>query len=325
MDVDLTAWRDRRVLMTGAAGFLGTRVGEMLADAGARVLGLDIAWETGWGTAALRAGVVRVDGDVRDQRLVGELLREHRPDTVIHLAAQAVVGPANDDPIPTFETNIGGTWTLLEACRHSTAEAILVASSDKAYGDAAGAPYDEDMPLRARSPYEVSKASADLLAQAYAATYGLPVVISRCGNLYGGGDLHWSRIVPGTIRSVLEGTPPVIRSDGTHVRDFLYIEDAAAGMLAALQALRERSDLAGEAFNLSAEEPVAVRDLVGMILRLMGDSSEPIVLGTARNEIREQRVTAEKARAVLGWKAIVPLEEALARTIEWYREHLRAP
>ena len=296
-------WRDRRVLVTGAAGLLGGWVSKALAEAGATVLGLDNAWTPGT-TGRTAPGVVVVDGDVRDLACLREVLGQAPGvDSVIHLAAQPIVGDANEDPIPTFDNNIAGTWTLLEACRLSgPAGGIVVASSDKAYGDAGRSAYDEQMPLRARHPYAVSKACTDLIAQTYAESYGMGIVISRCGNLYGGGDHNWSRIVPGTIRSVLEGKRPLIRSDGTPVRDYLYVEDVAAGMLLLMRAILVRPDLGGQAFNFGGGDRVAVLDVVTRILALMGSGLEPDVRNESVNEIAEQRVGAGKAQAILGWQ-----------------------
>lgn len=322
-------WAGRRVLVTGAAGLLGGWVTNALLQAGAVAIGLDNAWPA---RADPRGnGCIVVEGDVRDldglraQLAGGSEGSGGGVDVVIHLAAQPIVGEANEDPIPTFDNNIAGTWTLLEACRLSgEVRGVVVASSDKAYGDAGSGAYDEEMPLRARHPYAVSKACTDLIAQTYAESYGLPVAISRCGNLYGGGDRNWSRIVPGTIRSVAEGQPPVIRSDGTPVRDYLYVEDVAAGMLLLARAVVENPELAGQAFNFGAGERAAVLDVVRRILRLMDSDLEPRVLDEAVNEIAEQRVGSDKARRVLGWEATHSLDDGLRRTVAWYRDHLAA-
>ena len=317
-------WDGRRVLVTGAAGLLGGWVTPALVGAGAEVVGLDIAWSRA--TMKRHDGVAVVDGDVRDLAQLRHVLADGTGvDAVLHLAAQPIVGEANDDPIPTFDHNIAGTWTVLEACRLARKHpALVVASSDKAYGDGGAVAYEESMPLRARHPYAVSKACTDLLAQTYAESYGLPVAISRCGNLYGGGDLNWSRIVPGTIRSVLEGERPLIRSDGTPVRDYLYVEDIAAGMLLLTRAIAEQPELSGEAFNFGGGERLSVLDVVGRILDQMGTDLEPDVRNEASNEIAEQRVGADKAGRILGWKPSHSLDEGLGRTISWYRSFLRA-
>ena len=237
---------------------LGGAVARQLIDAGAGVVGFDVAWDGPRGLVQA-PGIRRADGNVRDIDLVGQLIGDLEVDTVVHLAAQTLVGPALEDPVDTFRNNIEGTWSVLEACRTAGAiDAIVVASSDKAYGDWSGRPYREDMALRARHPYDLSKAATDMIAQSYASTYRLPVAITRCGNLYGGGDLNWSRIVPGTIRSVLEGESPVIRSDGTFVRDYLHVDDAATGVLSLAEAVRDRMDVQGEAFNFASRDRLTV-------------------------------------------------------------------
>lgn len=315
-------WSGRTVLITGAAGLLGGAVSRQLLRRGAVIVGLDIGWH-GPRAAIQPEGVRRVDGDIRDTGLVGQLLGDLRVDTVIHLAAQTLVGPALLDPVGTFSNNIEGSWSILEACRSSRdVKAVVVASSDKAYGDWAGRPYREDMALRAHHPYDVSKAATDLLAQSYAATYDLPVTITRCGNLYGGGDLNWSRIVPGTIRSVLEGQRPIIRSDGTLVRDYLHVDDAAAGVLLLAASVAARGDLTGLAFNFAAGNRVSVLEMVQRILALMESSLEPTIEGRALQEIPEQRLSTARARRLLGWRPAVSLEAGLAEAIAWYRENL---
>ena len=262
-----------------------------------------------------------VRGDVLDQRLLERTLGEYEIATVIHLAAQTIVTIANRNPISTFDTNIGGPWTLLEACRRSpTVGQIILASSDKAYGDHSSLPYDEGTPLQGKHPYDVSKSCADLIAQAYASTYDLPVAITRCGNFYGGGDLNWNRIVPGTIRSILRGNRPIIRSDGKYIRDYFYVEDGAAAYMLLAEKLAEKEDLRGQAFNLSNEIHVTTLEIVEMILRLMNSDHKPDILNEASNEIRHQYLSAVKARKILGWQPLFSLEEGLRRTIEWYKD-----
>ncbi len=269
--------------------------------------------------------VKAVRGDVRDQALLERALGEHEIDTVIHLAAQTIVGIANRNPISTFEANITGTWTLLEACRRTpTVKQIVLASSDKAYGDHEALPYNEEAPLRGRHPYDVSKSCADLIAQSYAHTYSLPVAITRCGNFYGGGDLNWNRIVPGTIRSVLRGQRPIIRSDGNYVRDYFYVEDGAEANLLLAERLAARPELRGEAFNFSNEIQVTVLDLVQRILARMNSNLAPDIRNEASNEILHQYLSAEKARRMLGWSPLFTLEDGLDRTIAWYEEILCA-
>ena len=247
-------------------------------------------------------------------------LGEFEVETVIHLAAQTIVGIANRNPGSTFEANIGGTWKLLEACRRSPrVKQIVMASSDKAYGEAKVLPYTEETPLAGRHPYDVSKSCSDLIAQTYAHSYGLPVCITRCGNFYGGGDLNWNRIIPGTIRSVLRGQPPAIRSDGSFVRDYFYVEDGAAAYMHLAEQMAERPELSGEAFNMSTEIQVSVLQLVERILQAMHSDLKPVVAGEAVNEIKHQYLDASKAREVLNWSPLFSLDEGLTRTIKWYK------
>lgn len=320
-------WQDRPALVTGATGLLGGWLVRRLLATGADVVCLVRDWvpQSEFVRARLMDRVKVVNGDVRSQSLLERVLGEYEIDTVIHLAAQTIVGIANRNPVSTFKTNIGGTWALLEACRRSpTVKQIVIASSDKAYGEHKQLPYDEDAALMGRHPYDVSKSCADLIAQSYAATYKLPVAITRCGNFYGGGDLNWNRLVPGTIRSVLRGQRPVIRSDGKFVRDYFYAEDGAAANMLLAEQLATDKKLIGQAFNFSNESQVTVLELVERVLKLMGSKLEPDVRNEAANEIREQYLSARKAREVLGWKPMFTLDDGLRRTIEWYREFLGA-
>jgi CDP-glucose 4,6-dehydratase len=272
-------------------------------------------------------GAIRlIRGDVCDQPLLERVLGEYEIDTVFHLAAQTIVGVANRNPVGTFESNVRGTWALLEACRRSPlVRGVVVASSDKAYGHHPKLPYSEDAPLQGRHPYDVSKSCADLIAQSYAATYGLPVCVTRCGNLYGGGDLNWNRLIPGTIRSALAGERPVVRSDGSYVRDYFYVEDGVGAYLTLAERLAADPALAGQAFNFSNEMQVTVVDLVRTVLRLADrEELEPDVRAEAKHEIRHQYLDAGKARRMLGWKPAFTLEDGLRRTIDWYREFLTA-
>jgi CDP-glucose 4,6-dehydratase len=303
---------------------VGGWVVRQLLDAGAAVVTLVRDWvPESELISSLVTRVTVVRGDVRDQRLLERVLGEYEIVTVIHLAAQTIVPIANRNPVGTWETNVGGTWALLEACRRSPSVAqIVLASSDKAYGDAGETPYNEDTPLAGRHPYDASKACADLIAQSYAATYDLPVAITRCGNFFGPGDLNWNRIVPGTIRSIVRGERPVIRSDGQSVRDYFYIEDGAAAYLLLAEKLGLEPGLRGQAFNFSDETPVTVLELVRKILDLMDSDLEPDVRDEARHEIRYQCLAAGKARRTLGWSPLFTLEEGLRRTVPWYVDHL---
>jgi len=296
---------------------------KQLVAAGADVVCLvrDSVPQSEFVRAGLAERVRIVEGDIGDQPLVERVLGEYEVDTVIHLAAQTIVCIANRNPVSTFESNIAGTWTLLEACRRSPAvRQIVVASSDKAYGDQETLPYDERTPLQGRHPYDVSKSCADLIAHAYAATYGLPVAITRCGNFFGGGDLNWNRLVPGTIRSIIRGQPPIIRSNGRFVRDYFYVEDGAAAYMLLAEQMAGRPDLRGQAFNFANEQPVTVLELVRRILGVMGSSQEPEVLNEATNEIQEQYLSAEKARKMLSWAPGYTMDEGLTRTVAWYRD-----
>jgi len=323
-----SSWRDRPTFVTGATGFLGGHLTRRLLEAGADVTCLVRDWVPGCelvrGGLMGRVKVVR--GDIRDQAVLERGLGESEAVAVFHLAAQTIVGIANRNPVSTFEANIRGTWALLEACRRTpTVQQIVLASSDKAYGDQPDLPYDESAPLQGTHPYDVSKSCADLIARTYAVSYGLPVAITRCGNLYGGGDLNWNRIVPGTIRSALRGERPVIRSDGRAIRDYFHVEDAAAAYLLLAEALADRPELIGEAFNFSNEARVAALDLARLVLRLMGSDLEPDVRNQATNEIPEQYLRAAKARRLLGWQPLFTLEAGLRGTIPWYRDFLATP
>jgi CDP-glucose 4,6-dehydratase len=318
-------WQDRPTFVTGATGLVGSWLVRRLVEQQADVVCLVRDWvpQSEFVRAGLDRRVKVVRGDVTDQALLERILGEYEVQTVLHLAAQTIVGIANRNPVSTFESNIGGTWALLEACRRSPSVAqIVLASSDKAYGDQPNLPYTETTPLQGRHPYDVSKSCADLIGQMYAHTYRLPVVITRCGNFYGGGDLNWNRIIPGTIRAVIRGQRPVIRSDGAFIRDYFYVEDGAAGYILLAEALAQNPDLRGEAFNFSNEIQVTVLELVERILALMGSDLRPDIRREASNEIIHQYLSAEKARRVLGWQPLFSLEAGLQRTIAWYRDFL---
>jgi CDP-glucose 4,6-dehydratase len=294
-----------------------------LRDAGADVVCLMRDWvpQSELLSSKLLSRLKIVHGDVRDQALLERTLGEYEIQTVIHLAAQTIVTIANRNPISTFDTNIAGTWALLEACRRSPRVAqVVLASSDKAYGDSHDLPYTEDAPLAGRHPYDVSKSCADLIAQAYATTYGTPVVITRCGNFFGGGDLNWNRIVPGTIRSVLRAQRPVIRSNGAFVRDYFYVEDGAIAYMLLAERLAADPTLKGRAFNFSNEVQITVLELVRRVLTLMQSDLDPDIRNEANNEIVHQYLSAATARRDLGWRPSFSLDEGLRRSIEWYRE-----
>jgi len=319
-------WRDRSTFVTGGTGLVGGWLVRRLIELEANVVCLVRDWipQSELVRAHLIDRVKVVRGDVRDQQLLERIMGEHEVDTVIHLAAQTIVGIANRNPASTFETNVGGTWSLLEACRRSpTVKQIVTASSDKAYGSHDQLPYDENAPLQGRYPYDVSKSAADLIAQSYAVTYGLPVAITRCGNFYGGGDLNWNRIVPGTIRSVIRGERPIIRSDGTYVRDYFYVEDGAASYLTLAEGLSRKAELRGESFNFSTEHPMTVTELVDRVLKLMGADVKAEIRNEATNEIRAQYLSADKAHRLLDWAPLYTMEEGLTRTITWYRDFFR--
>jgi CDP-glucose 4,6-dehydratase len=319
-------WLDRPVFVTGGTGLIGNWVVRRLLDAGADVVCLVRDWvpQSELVRSRLIEKVKVVRGDVTDQALLERALGEYEIDTIIHLAAQTIVGIANRNPVSTFNANIAGTWSLLEACRRSPAvKQIVIASSDKAYGSHDKLPYTEDAPLRGEHPYDVSKSCADLLAQSYARTYALPIGITRCGNFYGGGDLNWNRIVPGTIRSVLRGQRPIIRSDGQFVRDYFYAEDGASVNMTLAEQLAQDRDLRGHAFNFSNEIQVTVLELVEKLLTLMKSDLKPDIRNEATNEIRRQYLSAAKARDQLNWKPQFSLDEGLIRTIEWYKAFLQ--
>jgi CDP-glucose 4,6-dehydratase len=320
-------WRDRPTLVTGGTGLVGGWVVRRLLREGADVVCLVRDWVPE--SEFVRGGLIRqvksVRGDVCDQAMLERACGEYEIDTVIHLAAQTLVPVANRNPVATFESNVAGTWALLEACRRSPkVKQIVLASSDKAYGDAEKLPYDENTPLQGRHPYDVSKSCADLIAQSYATTYGLPVAITRCGNFYGPGDLNWNRIVPGTIRSVMRGERPVIRSDGTHIRDYFYVEDGAEAYLMLAEKLAADPSLRGEAFNFSNETQVTVLELVRELLDQMGSRLTPDVRNEASHEIKHQSLSAAKARDRLGWRPLFTLDEGLRKTVPWYRNFLGA-
>jgi CDP-glucose 4,6-dehydratase len=319
----------RSVFVTGASGLLGSWLVRALVARGDRVVVLlrDRAPRSALALDGVAEALDAVHGDLNEPGLVSRALGEYEVDTVFHLAAQTIVGTANRSPLATFEANIRGTWTLLEACRLHGAQRVLVAASDKAYGASATLPYREDHALDPRYPYDVSKAATDLIARSYWHTFGLPVAVTRFANLYGGGDLNRSRLIPEAIGAALAGRAPVIRSDGTPERDFLYVEDAVDAYLRLADALDgEHSRARGEAFNAGGGAPHAVREVVARICAIAGTNVEPEIRGsgTPAGEIDRQFVDASKLRALTGWEPRAGLDEGLRRTVEWYRAHPQA-
>ena len=325
---DSAFWKDRPVFVTGATGLLGSWLTSFLIERGASVVALIRDWVPD--AELIRSGTLEkttvVRGDLADAVFLERVLGEYEIKSVFHLAAQTIVGIANRNPLSTFEANVRGTWNLLEACRRSPLiEQIVVASSDKAYGISEILPYSEDTPLRGTHPYDVSKSCADLIAQSYFHSFKIPVCITRCGNLYGGGDLNWNRLIPGTIRSALRGESPIIRSDGSYIRDYFYVADGALAYLHLAEKMARQPELVGEAFNFSNEIQINVLELTEKILELMNDQTlAPTILNEARNEIPHQYLNAAKARNLLNWQPTYTLDEGLRATISWYREFLDA-
>jgi CDP-glucose 4,6-dehydratase len=321
-------WTERRVFVTGATGIVGSCLMARLIEEGAHVVALVRDWDPQ--SDLIRSGTIAranvVSGRLEDYATIERAINEHAVDTVFHLGAQPIVTTALRNPLPTFEANIRGSYNLLEACRvhRDLVAQVVVASSDKAYGDGASLPYTEDMPLNGRHPYDVSKSCTDLIAASYAHTYELPVVIARCGNIFGGGDLNWDRIVPGTIRSLLRGERPVVRSDGSYTRDYIYVQDVVDGYLALAEHC-VRPEVRGFGFNFSLEHPVTVLEIVSALQRLMDRPDlAPVVQNRAQREIRDQYLDSTRARQILGWSARHTFEEGLRETIAWYERYLSA-
>lgn len=320
-------WREHKVFVTGASGLLGSWLVEELLEQGATVTCLIRDWvpRCRLFDSGLIGRVNVVRGQLQDYETLVRALNEYEIDSVFHLGAQTIVGTATRSPISTFESNVRGTWQLLEACRTraNQIERVIVASSDKAYGEHDRLPYTENEPLQGRFPYDVSKSCADLIATSYTHTYRTPVAITRCGNLFGGGDLNFNRLIPGTIRSALHEKAPIIRSDGTFVRDYFYVRDAVRAYLGLAERLPDERFI-GQAFNFSSEMPLTVLDVVTLILRLMGKTSlSPRVLNEASNEIPRQYLDCSKARRMLDWKPTYSLSDGLRETVQWYRAWLQ--
>jgi CDP-glucose 4,6-dehydratase len=321
----MSFWEGRRAFITGCTGFLGSWLTADLLERGAGVVGLVRMREPD--SELVRSGliqdIIQVSGELLDYALLRETLVNHQIDTVFHLAGQTIVGVANREPVATFETNVRGTWLLLEAVRETpSVRGVIVASSEKAYGEQNHLPYMEDSPLLGRHPYEVSKGCADLIARSYAHTYGLSIAVTRCSNLYGGGDLNWNRLIPGTIRSVLSGDKPVIRSDGTFRRDYLYVADAVRANLMLAEQLT-RPDVRGEAFNIGSGNPVSALEVVQTIVRISGlDDLDPVILNEVKNEIQDEYLCPDKARDRIGWQPLYPLDNGIRETMAWYEAYL---
>ena len=318
-------WKNKNVFITGATGFLGSWLTKYLLEENSNITVLARDWVpySKLYTDNLNKKINIVQGEIENYFLLERILNEYEVDTVFHLAAQTIVGIANNNPISTFETNIKGTWNILEACRRNKRiKKIIVASSDKAYGDQEILPYSESTPLIGRHPYDVSKSCADLICRSYYETYELPVCVTRCGNFYGGGDLNFNRIIPGTIRSILNNDPPVIRSDGSFIRDYFYIEDAVLAYLLLAEKMDDKS-LHGEAFNFSNEIQITVLDSVNKIIELMNSNLEPKILNEATNEIKHQYLSALKAHEILGWTPKYTLESGLKKTIQFYKDFFK--
>jgi len=323
-----TEWEDKNVLVTGATGFVGYWLTRALVDKGANVVALtygDVA-KSVLGTTGLLSKLKAVQCDIRDFESVKKVFADNGIDSCFHLAAQAIVGIANQSPVQTLEINIMGTWNILEAVRTSEGiERVAIASTDKVYGEPVKLPITEDHPLLALYPYDASKACADILSRTFAKMYGLPIGVTRCCNIYGGGDLNFSRIIPDTIRAAIENRSPIIRSDGTPVRDYIHVDDAVSAYLALAENLH-RQEIKGEAFNFGSNSPITVLDLVKKIIELSGKSLQPDVQGKGKTkgEIQKQYLASEKARKLLGWTPKVGLDEGLKRTIEWYAKFFNA-
>jgi CDP-glucose 4,6-dehydratase len=313
-----------RALVTGARGFAASWLAKALLEEGAEVTSIDRdgASPSGLELQGIAGDVNDVVADLRDYDAVLDLLRAERIDSVFHLAALPIVGDANASPLPTFETNIGGTWVLLEACRELGVERVVVASSDKAYGPHDQLPYTEDAALQPIFPYDVSKAATDLIARSYWHTFGLPVAVTRFANLYGGGERNFSRLIPETVTAVLDGRRPVIRSDGSPERDFLYVEDAASAYLAVAEALR-KAGVGGEAFNAGWGRPHPVREVIDLICEMGPNDVEPDYQGSGNppGEIDRQYLDSTKIRERIGWEPKVDLRDGISRTLEWYAAH----
>jgi CDP-glucose 4,6-dehydratase len=318
-------WLNKNIFITGCTGLLGSWLTEELINLGANVIGLqrDQVPQARIYREGIIDKITVIPGNLEDYNVIERALNEYEIEVIFHLAAQAIVPIANNNPLSTFESNIRGTWVLLEACRRNKqVKKIIMASSDKAYGDHKILPYKEDMPLQGKNPYDVSKSCADLISQMYFHHYTLPLCVTRCGNLFGGGDLNFNRIVPGTIRSVFYSERPIIRSDGKYVRDYFYVKDAAKAYIHLAEKMDDGT-IVGQAFNFGNDTPMTVLEITNEILSLMGRPDlEPIILNQAKGEILEQYLSAKKAKEILGWKPKFSVRDGLTETIKWYRDYL---
>jgi CDP-glucose 4,6-dehydratase len=318
-------WQNRNVFITGCTGLLGAWLTKSLVENRANIVGIvrDEIPDSNLYRFGLEGMISIVRGGIEDYSFLERCINEYEIDTVFHLAAQTIVGTANRNPLSTFETNIRGTWNLLEACRRNLkVNRIVIASSDKAYGEHELLPYTEDYPLQGNHPYDVSKSCTDLIGRTYNKTYGLPVCITRCGNIYGGGDLNFNRIIPGTIQSIINNERPIIRSDGKFVRDYIYVMDIVQAYLSLAEKMDEL-EIHGESFNFSNEQPINVIEIVEIIVKLMNrEDLKPVILNEVSNEIINQYLSSEKARSVLKWDPRYTLDQGLLETIDWYKTYL---
>lgn len=319
-------WHNKRVLITGHEGFLGSNLARRLCASGAKIFGVDLVKErpvsvlNGW-----RGKFVALQGDIADFSFVRKTVNKHRPNVIFHLAAETIVGEAKKAPLATFKSNIEGTWNIMEACRDKKfIQAVIAASSDKAYGTSRNLPYKEDSTLEGRHPYDASKTCADIIARAYYFSYNLPVCVARCGNIYGPGDFHFSRLIPDAVRSLLEGRELVIRSDGKYIRDYIYVDDAVEGYLLLAERARKQK-LWGEAFNFGNQRPLSVLEAIEALQDVYGSRFKKLrFLNKAGDEIREQFLSCGKARRILGWHPRYSLAEGLKATFVWYRNNMRS-
>lgn len=314
-------WEDNAVLITGHEGFLGSWLSKALIDKGAKVIGFDkVKNRPHTVLKDYRNSMTCVRGDITCLAMVKKVVDRYRPATIFHLAAEAIVGKANKNPVKAFKSNIEGTWNLLEAARDKKyVRRVIIASSDKAYGSCKNLPYKEDTPLRGAHPYDASKSCADLLCGVYHNTYKLPVCVTRCGNIYGPGDYHLSRIVPNAVMSAIRNKVFAIRSDGKFTRDYIYVEDVVNGYIGLAENMA-RSDIFGQAFNFSNEKPISVLELVKTIYDLAGNKPRYKILNSAKHEIRDQYLCGKKVKLYLGWQPAYSLRKGLIDTIRWYRK-----